>query len=548
MNIKEYLKTLLKYKEGKGLIQTANVVFSEEEKTDIKGDTKSTSSKKKAITAKLVKEENTLISQEELSNKQQATVDSLKYKEHIVKEDFFNEINSTLKITSKERNETWIPCFNKKELLELCKTDGKMITVGFDFGTHQTKICVESKGGMEISYTFMKFGNKGTQLNYTLPSIIGVQKNGKMQYGFLSQNFDGDIIRYFKQAVFKGTSPDGYMTQELSLYYSIWYIAYILFDLEEVFGQNFSIQFGVPSDSSHIMFAKRVATRIVASSYKLVEEVFRNNKSKFLDTDIETLKKLTEIVGYSDELKKEYELLVFPEAYSCLKPMINQKKIERGMSLMVDIGGGTTDISFFTIENGSPQVYDFFSINKGLNYLTCAESRKNIRLDSNIKYVSEIDNQRRYNYKKEIEGICNNIRNKLLKEFRLQTTLNKERLLQALKKRPIIYTGGGSTFSSLRVGYMDFVDVKQISEKEWEIKSVPQIDEIRQRKLFPILSTAYGLSISTEHDNIVIKPFNDIFKPLRGYKEEERKVATKQSYFGRALGGFDYADDWDALK
>ena len=42
------------------------------------------------------------------------------------------------------------------------------------------------------------------------------------------------------------------------------------------------------------------------------------------------------------------------------------------MSLMIDIGGGTTDISFFTIEDNKPQVYDFYSINKGLNYLTGA--------------------------------------------------------------------------------------------------------------------------------------------------------------------------------
>ena len=66
-------------------------------------------------------------------------------------------------------------------------------------------------------------------------------------------------------------------------------------------------------------------------------------------------------------MKEEYGLLVFPEAYACLNPLISQGKLATGMSLMIDIGGGTTDISFFTIENNKPQVYDFYSINKGLN-------------------------------------------------------------------------------------------------------------------------------------------------------------------------------------
>lgn len=119
------------------------------------------------------------------------------------------------------------------------------------------------------------------------------------------------------------------------------------------------------------------------------------------------------------------------------------------MNLMIDIGGGTTDISFFTIENDSPQVYDFFSINKGLNFLTCADEHREFRLNSNIKYASEIDNQRKNTFKNEVRNICNNIQSKLLSEFRFQTSLNKVRLLNALKNRPLVYCGGGSTFPIL---------------------------------------------------------------------------------------------------
>ena len=47
-----------------------------------------------------------------------------------------------------------------------------MITVGLDFGTHQTKVCIEHKEGVELSYTFMKFVDTYHRDFYTLPSLV----------------------------------------------------------------------------------------------------------------------------------------------------------------------------------------------------------------------------------------------------------------------------------------------------------------------------------------------------------------------------------------
>lgn len=548
MDIKEYLKSLLKYNgNSKGLNQTAKITFSEKNKksSNQKTDDNPTASESPRTvsenknTSKSLTQKNA--SKDILTSISKGTTSSYEEENSLAQTKQEQPIWEGYESSS---NDVWAPCVNKDELMAINKSDGMMITVGLDFGTHQTKVCLESKGGVERNYTFMKFGYNENQMFYTLPSIVGINKEGKLNYGYLPNNFEGEIIRYFKQAVFRGKSSDEKLSQELSYYYSIWYLAYILFDLEDVFGQNFSIQMGAPTDSSHIKLAKQIATRIIVSSYKLVEEVFENNKEKFLDTDIETLKKLTEIVSYSDDIKEEYGLLVFPEAYACLKPLISQKKVEKGMNLMIDIGGGTTDISFFTIENNSPQVYDFFSINKGLNFLTCADEQKYLRLNSNIKFASEIDTQRRKTYQNEVRNICSNIQNKLLSEFRLQTSLNKERLLNALKNRPLVYCGGGSTFPTLRVSYVDFTDLKQISEKEWDTKSIPQFKEIKYRNLFPILSTSYGLAISTEHDNIIMKQFKDIFKQIRGKSEENQSISRYDKY----NHGFSYYDDYDAIK
>ena len=46
---------------------------------------------------------------------------------------------------------------------------------------------------------------------------------------------------------------------------------------------------------------------------------------------------MTDIVKATNEIKDEYGILVFPEAYACLKPLTSRGKIGNGMSLMVDI-------------------------------------------------------------------------------------------------------------------------------------------------------------------------------------------------------------------
>ena len=423
-----------------------------------------------------------------------------------------------------------------------------MITVGLDFGTHQTKVCIENKEGVELSYKFMEFKDVYGNMNYTFPSVIGINNNGMLSYGYQPNNFKGRVVKYFKQRTFCTSSPNENMTQLDAMRYSIWYLAYIIFDLEDVYGQDFSIQMGVPTDSSHVHISKQIATRIIASAYKLVEEVFENDKKLFLDCDIETLAEVTDIVPYSLETKEEYQLRIFPEAYACLKPLINQRKIAIGMNLMIDIGGGTTDISFFTIEKEKPQLYDFFSINKGLNYLTCADDKIDEGINPNIKDDSEIDSTRRSVFISDINNICNIIRDKLLNEFKIQTSLNKERLFNALKNRPLVYCGGGSTFKSLQVNYGGYIDKKQISHNEWNTKSIIDLETIVQLGLCPILSTAYGLAISTENDKIEMKPLSDIFKEIRGAEEEQNQQSTSYSKFGKAYGGFSYADDWDAWK
>lgn len=426
-----------------------------------------------------------------------------------------------------------------------------MITVGLDFGTHQTKLCIENKNGAERSYKFMQFQDSDGNIQYTLPSIINVGADGKLKYGYLPENISGTIVRYFKQSAFC-TISSGTISQRDAMLYSIWYIAYILFDLEEEYGQDFVIQMGAPTDSSHLESVKRIATQILSTAYKIVEDLFANNKQEFLDTTIDELRHVTEIEPYLNETKEAYGILVFPEAYACLMPLVSQQKISTGMSLMVDIGGGTTDISFFTIKESKPKVYDFISINKGLNFLTGRNDGQILnRRDSNVKHESEIRSELLAMYKQEIRQYTERLYKTLQQSFQSYTKHRVERLFDALKNRPIIFCGGGSTFGKLRVPYNDFCEIHHVSREAWDAKSILRMDEIHKKGLVPILSTAYGLSISVANDIIELDPLKELFRHMKGYEEDmkgKQPGVDGRSSFGSAFGGFNYGDDYDAWK
>lgn len=386
-----------------------------------------------------------------------------------------------------------------------------MKTVGLDFGTHQTKICIEDKNRTETHYNFHKFVDLNGEWQYTLPSIICITPDRKLKYGFVEDVPGGIYKRYFKQAVYRDTNSPGITLWEAARY-SIWYLAYILFELKSVYGkEDFNIQMGAPSDSSGIDDRRAIAVSIMASAYKLVEDVFRKDRKAFLGSSYEELVKLTEIVPYSEKLKRIYGIWVFPEAYACLMPLVGRGKIAHGMNLVVDIGGGTTDISFFTIEEMGgnskkyyPQVYDFFSLNKGLNYLTEANKSNHLDILEMIQFFSEkeIDKRRLEIYMNDIQHYCNDLIKEILNLWKLGIPEPVGNLLRYLKNRPIVYTGGGSSIKELQSPHDPFIDQNIISYDTWKSKEFDDKSMFENPSLCPVLSTAYGLSISVSNDTI----------------------------------------------
>ncbi|MDE6236395.1 MAG: hypothetical protein K2M45_00835 [Muribaculaceae bacterium] len=474
------------------------------------------------------------------------------------------------------------------------------ITVGLDFGTHQTKICIEnSDSPLHKTYEFYEW-EEGV---YAFPSIIQINKDHTIRYGSIDlntclvarkkkiQSHPGNLIlptqplapkiseveqcsslknktveqykrlvyqyeknlkkweiecerirknyafrqkqyedslieypliyRYFKQATFSAYIWD-YEIKPQDL--TVLYLAYIIFRLEERFGTDFSIQMGIPASKLTFNRLKPYASGYLIQAIRLVEEIFKNDFEKFLSTPYEELLSMIPKYEYSEDLKTQYGLIILPEAYAALRSLTANSRIPRGMSIMLDIGGGTTDISFFVIEdNGEPHIYHFESINKGLNFFIEYEDRHNFKT---------VD----FSKKKELEEIPLHIFHKAFNEFKghidkvikdLTDYLHKDTISRgfiksafrdAVSNRPAIYTGGGCYDSYMRKSILDFSDVIYIDKKILGIPNV--VNETQVTIPYSLMSTAFGLSIQRLDDEITVSNKEDLFAKYTNVNEE----------------------------
>lgn len=316
-----------------------------------------------------------------------------------------------------------------------------------------------------------------------------------------------NIFRYFKQATFIGEDWNT-ITPIRNKTLCIWYLAYIIFLLEQEYGTNFSINMGIPTDDSSYDVKKRVAVSIIATAYHLVEVVYENNFEKFLNEKYTDLLAKTEDQIYTPELKEEYWINIFPEAYANLTALTSRGKLPTGMSLTADIGGGTTDISFFTIEEGMPMIYKYWSIPRGLNYV--AERSGFNYEDGGFRYKAQQDVIEKFNRKKH-ELVYNLVRD-LYKKIVNETSIPVQNLREALDNRILVYSGGGSTFSFLTQPIDTFKDVRLIDKTIWNEENVKDKSDVSQ--LSVLLATAYGLSVCDNDEDVKLKSYSSLFAHL----------------------------------
>lgn len=307
------------------------------------------------------------------------------------------------------------------------------------------------------------------------------------------------VMKYFKQALFSSNIVWRYKWSPMQV--SIWYLTNLFFELDEKYGtENLMVMIGTSSGSQTWNKNKEIATQLILTVYHLIEDVFHHDRQSFLRCTVDELVSLTNVVAYSQEAKQNNSIYVFPEAYVNLNPMALSGKFGYGMNMLVDIGGGTTDISLFSspqitdekgIKKYDIKIYDFISVPNGLNAVDIIGVKHYKSAVSKAIYdiVSRIKNHARY------IGVPN------------------QEIDSVLQKRPIVFTGGGSTRKELCCEYAGFSDIKHL--RNYVGRGI-LIDERRQAdELMAILSTALGLAMCKEDDSeIHLQTERELFKDV----------------------------------
>ncbi len=345
------------------------------------------------------------------------------------------------------------------------------------------------------------------------------QYNKKINEWELNRKVDLNF-RYFKLASFSGSNHWNHQINPDII--CVLYIAHILFILQEKLGEEFFLQMGIPSGiNDYISKAQqKKAYTILVAAYKIVE--LYQTKESFHEEKYYALIEMVDNSNYTEDDILRYGLNVLPEAYAGLSSITQQKRLETGMSLLVDIGGGTTDIAFFTIWDNQPDIHAVISLPKGLNYIF--EQYMLINRNKTISDVQQLffHKQGRESlfrvsinkYKEELLYAVNQMVQKIQESFDLRKefhNLDTSKLKAALKNRPVIFCGGGALYSSMHTSFSYFTDLKLINKNLLNIPFV--LNQNIDDDLYTILATSFGLSIPLEND-VVLTPIEKVFNHI----------------------------------
>ena len=293
-------------------------------------------------------------------------------------------------------------------------------------------------------------------------------------------------FRSFKQMVFSEGFDWRYEIDPMLV--SIWYLCYVFFGLDQKYEtRNLIVCMGTSSGQHNWRRNKEKATQIILTVYDLIENVFNHDRDKFLSCTLDELISITKIKEFSQEAKDANMIYVFPEAFANLNPLAKQKRFGAGVNAVVDIGGGTTDISIFIAPPGNEvRIFDYSSIPYGVNAIE----------------------------KRGLEGHFDSVNGKM-KFFSRKIIYHAQSLgvkqveaEKIVKHRPIVFTGGGSMRPELRKPYCGFTDVKHIGSALLKNYSIDDAIELASK--IPLLSTSLGLALCSRDDSKI---------PLISYKE-----------------------------
>ncbi len=276
------------------------------------------------------------------------------------------------------------------------------VRVGLDFGTHQTKVCVNyKKNGQVPVFEFINFGTKENP-NLFLPSILNIHEDDKTSVGISYSA--SKSYRYFKIAsaedeAFRGISGleknkehydlgrfDSVSPEVLSIIFLAHAIGIIKDRFEKshqptenkskkgsflgrflggkdtndekVADHDYYFQIGIPTEWS--AEKNRWRRKKFEQILYLANDIIETHSYHFIrdlpfKTVLDLVKNHFEILERKlkhstwDEIITDGKISAFPETAAGLTYLVKTEKIGEGYYLALDIGGGSSDISFFRV-------------------------------------------------------------------------------------------------------------------------------------------------------------------------------------------------------
>ncbi len=467
--------------------------------------------------------------------------------------------------------------------------------IGLDFGTYQSKVCVLHSSAKPEKHEFIEFTDAENKTTFFLPSRIEWLENDKFSYGFEKEIESKKIYNYFKIAsaedsefkVVSGFKEENQIYSKKKNFdpftpefLSVLYLTNLLFFIKDKYKKEnkdkiqgggaiikkynllpkasdtelqFSIQLGIPTEYSKKVniIRRRKFETILLLSELLQKEVrtvdnFHNKTSKELIELIENLlkqiKKQAEETNFKDLLIKN-SLSVFPETAAGLTFLVHKKKILPGFYCALDIGAGSSDISFFkvnkdyTISYLAAEAYIIAANNVYINYLDnyTTEQIKNaeenkINLDTynytteqiksaeeeiaNYEILKDITNDFTDRYYIALKRVYKKLDQKIYKIFnsRVYWKFPKHKAVKQFENQPCFIYGGGSKLPEFN-RFSEFIlhdngnkyalnytkaIISNISEHIPEINILPQDKSWKNE--FELLVTSFGLSFEHTED------------------------------------------------
>lgn len=325
------------------------------------------------------------------------------------------------------------------------------------------------------------------------------------------------VYRYFKIATFSKRYD---WKQKISpKIISAWYLTFVLFHLYEKYEETSPVQMGIPQSISDKAFSD-VQIKNAEDVFYQALKLYRHfcSLQEFLKAKVDELLELTTFETFEPDYDKDPGLLMLPEAFASLVPITREGKISQGMTLLLDIGGGSTDISLFNVipkrdKEYLPNIAHIISYHHGLNHVFRMYSNDHIGVSiEDARAMFEKYPEKLTPYVQEFESnivklIDTDIYRPLMKAAE-ECGADVKRFSLDLIKRPVIFTGGGGVYEVFHNKIHTFYEPLSVADDLLSLKSISN-KNVTQTEL-SILSVAYGLANSIGREP-VMTPLKELF-------------------------------------